>query len=77
VSAEFNLDHKRIGISFVARVGFPSIGNGFMGQQHRKIAKRRRRVAYLERKKAKAKETAGTRREAPKARGKKQAAAAE
>ncbi len=32
-----------------------------MGQQHRKVAKRRRRVAYLERKKAQAKEAAGAR----------------
>ncbi|MFL6529120.1 MAG: hypothetical protein ACJ8LI_03435 [Chthoniobacterales bacterium] len=47
-----------------------------MGQQHRKVVKRRRRIAYLERKKVKAKTTAPTRREAPKTRGKKQAAAA-
>jgi hypothetical protein len=47
-----------------------------MGQQHRKVAKRRRRVAYMERKKAQAKETSGARREAPKAtKGKKTAAA--
>ncbi len=44
-----------------------------MGQQHRVQTKRRRRKAYLQRKKATAKEP---RREAPKARGKKQAAAA-
>jgi hypothetical protein len=32
-----------------------------MGQQHRKVVKRRRRDAYLERKKAQAKEASGTR----------------
>ncbi|MDQ6859950.1 MAG: hypothetical protein M3032_02165 [Verrucomicrobiota bacterium] len=46
-----------------------------MGQQLRKVVKRRRRDAYLERKKLKAKEAAGTRREAPKGRAKKQASA--
>jgi hypothetical protein len=49
-----------------------------MGQQHRKVAKRRRRTAYLERKKIKAKSTASpaARRETPKAKGRKQAAVA-
>ena len=47
-----------------------------MGQQHRRTVKRRRRVAYLERIKAKAKAAAPVRREAPKAKPKKQAAAA-
>ena len=48
-----------------------------MGQQHRKTVKRRRRIAYLERKKIKAKAAAPARREAPKAKAKKQAASAE
>ena len=48
-----------------------------MGQQHRKVVKRRRRLAYLERKKGNAKARAGSRRDAPKARAKKQTAAAE
>lgn len=48
-----------------------------MGQQHRVRAKRRRRLAYLDRRKATAKATP-VRREAPKAKAKpkKQAAAA-
>jgi hypothetical protein len=47
-----------------------------MGQQHRRTVKRRRRIAYLERKKAKVKAAAPARREAPKVKAKKQAAAA-
>ncbi|MGI9086755.1 MAG: hypothetical protein ACR2HH_03275 [Chthoniobacterales bacterium] len=47
-----------------------------MGQQHRKIVKRRRRADYLERKKVKAKAATPARREAPKAKAKKSAAAA-
>jgi len=47
-----------------------------MGQQHRKVVKRRRRVAYLERKKAQAKEASGARRDGAKSsKGKKTAAA--
>jgi hypothetical protein len=46
-----------------------------MGQQHRKIVKRRRRAAYLERKKAKMKTIAAPRREPAKPKAKKQAAA--
>jgi hypothetical protein len=46
-----------------------------MGQQHRKVAKRRRRGAYLERKKAQAKEAAGARGAAKSSKGKKTAAA--
>jgi hypothetical protein len=47
-----------------------------MGQQHRKVVKRRRRVAYLERKKAKVKKIAPPTRREPvaKPKGKKQAA---
>lgn len=48
-----------------------------MGQQHRKVVKRRRRVAYLERKKAQAKETAGARRDGAKSSKAKKTAAAE
>lgn len=48
-----------------------------MGQQHRKIVKRRRRADYLERKKAKAKAAAPARRAvAPKAKAKKTAESA-
>jgi hypothetical protein len=48
-----------------------------MGQQHRKVAKRRRRAAYLERKKAKTKQHAPSpRREPAKPKGKKQTATA-
>jgi hypothetical protein len=48
-----------------------------MGQQHRRTVKRRRREAYLERKKAKAKAATPVKRAAPKAKAKKQAAPAE
>jgi hypothetical protein len=44
-----------------------------MGQQHRVPSKRKRRLAYLERKKTKRRTT---RRETPKAKAKKQAATA-
>jgi len=47
-----------------------------MGQQHRRTVKRRRREAYLERKKAKAKAATPGKREAAKPRVKKQASAA-
>jgi hypothetical protein len=48
-----------------------------MGQQHRKIVKRRRRAAYLDRQKAKAKKVVAPRREpAAKPKAKKQAATA-
>jgi hypothetical protein len=46
-----------------------------MGQQHRKIVKRRRRADYLERKKATAKAAAPARRAAPKPKAKKATAA--
>ena len=50
-----------------------------MGQQHRKIVKRRRRISYLARKKATAKAATPAKRVAPasKAKAKKQAAAEE
>lgn len=47
-----------------------------MGQQHRKIVKRRRRISYLARKKAMTKAAAPAKREAPKVKVKKQVAAA-
>ena len=48
-----------------------------MGQQHRKIVKRRRRAAYLQRKRVKTKKIAVPRKEpAAKPKGKKQTAAA-
>ena len=47
-----------------------------MGQQHRKIVKRRRRTSYLERQKVKAKAATPARNEAPKTKAKKTAAAA-
>ncbi len=46
-----------------------------MGQQHRRTVKRRRREAYLERKKAKAKAAAPAKREATKPKARKQATA--
>ena len=48
-----------------------------MGQQHRKIVKRRRRVSYLERKKAQSKAAVPVKRTAPKVKAKKPTAAAE
>ncbi len=48
-----------------------------MGQQHRKVAKRRRRIAYLERKKVQAKEASGARRDGAKSTKAKKTAAAE
>lgn len=48
-----------------------------MGQQHRKVAKRRRRVAYLERKKAQVKEATGARRDGAKSTKSKKTASAE
>ena len=59
----------------VAPRNLPSYRERFMGQQHRKIAKRRRRASYLERLKAKAKAAMPARKEAPKAKAKKAAAA--
>ncbi len=49
----------------------------FMGQQTNKIIKRRRRIAYLERKKAKAIEAAATKSQPRRSAGKKAAAPAE
>ena len=48
-----------------------------MGQQTNKIIKRRRRIAYLERKKAKAIEAAATKSQPRRSAGKKAAAPAE
>ena len=48
-----------------------------MGQQHRKIVKRRRRVSYLARKKAKAAAATPAKRVAPKVKAKKKTVAAE
>jgi hypothetical protein len=44
----------------VAQPELPSYRKRFMGQQHRRTVKRRRREAYLERKKTKAKTAAAT-----------------
>lgn len=55
----------------VARRELPSYRERFMGQQHRKIVKRRRRMAYMERKRVEAKASAPMRKEAPKGRAKK------
>ncbi len=62
----------------VARRWLPSYRERFMGQQLRKIVKRRRRISYLARKKATAKAAAPVKRETPKpkAKAKKTAAAA-
>ena len=49
----------------------------FMGQQTNKIIKRRRRIAYLERKKAKAIEAAATKSKPRRSAGKKATALAE
>lgn len=46
-----------------------------MGQQHRKVAKRRRRMAYVERKRIEAKASAPVRKQAPKGKAKKSVAA--
>ncbi len=59
----------------VAPARLPSYRERFMGQQLRRTVKRRRRAAYLERKKAKAKAATAGRSEG-KAKGKKQPAAA-
>jgi hypothetical protein len=62
----------------VAPCEHPSYRKRCMGQQHRRTVKRRRREAYLERKKVKAKTAASTRREttaAPKGKSKKAAPA--
>ena len=53
----------------------PSYRKRFMGQQLRRTVKRRRRAAYLERKKVKAKTAAAGRAEGGKTKSKKQAAA--
>ncbi len=58
----------------VARDELPSYRKRFMGQQLRKMVKRRRRISYLERKKAKAKAAAPAKRETPKPKAKKTAA---
>ena len=60
----------------IAPRGLPSYRERFMGQQHRKIVKRRRRASYLERLKVKAKAAAPAKRAAPKAKAKKTAAPA-
>jgi hypothetical protein len=59
----------------VAPQALPPYRERFMGQQLRRTVKRRRRAAYLERKKVKAKEAAAGRSEG-KAKGKKQPATA-
>jgi hypothetical protein len=62
----------------VARRDHPSYRERLMGQQHRRTVKRRRREAYLERKKAKAKAAApaAKREPAAKPKAKKPASAA-
>jgi hypothetical protein len=59
--------------SAFAQLAFPTYRHGLMGQQHRVRTKRKRRRAYLQRKK----DTVKAARQAPKGRAKKQAAAAE
>ena len=66
--------YGRIG---VAPKGLPPYRKRSMGQQHRRTVKRRRRTAYLERKKAKAKAAVPARREPAKPRVKKAPVAAE
>ncbi len=60
----------------VAPDKLPSYRKPFMGQQLRKMVKRRRRISYLERKKAKAKAAAPAKRETPKPKAAKKAASA-